>query len=66
LINKLFDGSIGTDDQKIIERVIDPPESEVRSVTIRIFWPDGEGPPPSFPLRLQQQVCQQVQQRVRA
>jgi len=66
VIGRLFDGSIGTDDPKIIEKVIDPPKSAVRSVTIHIFWPDGKGPPPSFPLRLHQQGCQQVQQRVRA
>jgi hypothetical protein len=66
VLKKLFDGSIGTDNPKIIERVIDPPKSEARSVTIHIFWPDGKGPPPSLPLHLQQHGCQQVQQRVRA
>lgn len=65
VLRKLFAGSIGTENPKLIKSVIDPPKLEARSITIHIFWPDGAGPPPSPLLHRQQQGNQQVQQRIR-
>lgn len=48
VLKKLFDGKIGTKDARIIESVIAPIKGDCRSIEVRIFWPDGSGPPPSF------------------
>lgn len=48
LLKKLFDGKIGTPDPNIIQSVIAPTQGDFRVIEIRIFWPDGSGPPPSF------------------
>lgn len=65
VLRKLFARSIGTENPKLIESVIDPPEQEARSITVHIFWPDGAGPPPSVLLHRRQQGNQQVQLRIR-
>jgi hypothetical protein len=51
VLGKLFARAIGTEDPKIIQTIIDPKTSDVRSIDIRVFWPDGGGPSPSMQLR---------------
>lgn len=53
-LKKLFDGEIGTPDSNVIQSVIAPTQGDSRVIEIRIFWPDGSGPPPSFHLEQQQ------------
>ncbi|MGB9233885.1 MAG: hypothetical protein WCC04_05685 [Terriglobales bacterium] len=53
LLKNLFDGKIGTADANIIQSVIAPNKGDFRAIEIRIFWPDGSGPPPSFHLQQQ-------------
>jgi hypothetical protein len=48
LLKSLFDGKIGTMDSNIIQSIIAPTKGDFRSIEIRIFWPDGSGPPASF------------------
>ena len=48
LLKNLFDGKIGTLDPNIIQSVIAPAKGDFRAIEIRIFWPDGSGPPPSI------------------
>jgi hypothetical protein len=48
LLKHLFDGKIDTLDPGIIQSVIAPTKGDFRAIEIRIFWPDGSGPPPSF------------------
>jgi hypothetical protein len=48
LLKKLFDGEIGTPDRDIIQSIVDPTKGDFHTIEIRIFWPDGSGPPPSF------------------
>jgi len=48
LLKQLFEGKIGTPDPNIIQSVIAPNTGDFRAIEIRIFWPDGSGPPPSF------------------
>ena len=62
VLGKLFTGSIGTKSLKLIESVIDPPKRQARSIILRIFWPNGAGPPPSLFLHRQQR--QQVHQKI--
>jgi hypothetical protein len=54
LLKSLFDGKIGTLDPNIIQSVIAPTKGDFRDIEIRIFWPDGSGPPPSFHHQQQQ------------
>jgi hypothetical protein len=61
LLKKLFDGEIGTPDPKIIEAVIAPNKGDFRAIEIRIFWPDGSGPPPSLHYQQQQHQEEDVQ-----
>ena len=52
VLTKLFAGTIGTKDQKIIKSIIDPAKSSgLSSISIEVFWPDGKGPPPCVNLR---------------
>lgn len=55
LLRNMFDGKIGTPDPTIIQSVIAPIKSDFRTVEIRIFWPPGSGPPPSFRRHQRQQ-----------
>lgn len=48
LLKNLFDEKVGTSDPNIIRSVIGPTLKDFRDIEIRIFWPDGSGPPPSF------------------
>lgn len=48
LLGRLFDGTIGTNDRHIIDTIIAPKTGDPRVIEIRIFWPDGSGPPPSL------------------
>lgn len=48
LLKNLFDEKIGTRDPNIIQSVIAPTKGDFRTIEIRIFWPDGSGPPPSL------------------
>src|SRR5579864_279413 len=48
LLKHLFDGKIGTMDPNIIQTVIAPTKGNFRVIEIRVFWPDGSGPPPSL------------------
>jgi hypothetical protein len=65
VLGKLFAGTIGTQDSKLIETIIDPNASDARSIEIDIFWPDGAGPPPSYPLSETHGEKQRMQQRIR-
>lgn len=51
VLKNLFDGKIGTKDASIIESVISPTKGDLRTIEVRIYWPDGSGPPPSFHLQ---------------
>lgn len=59
LLAELLTDRIGTDDKKIIEEVIAPPQRE--SLEIRIHWPDGMGPGPS-PIRITHETRNPVHQ----
>lgn len=48
VLKQLFDGKIGTTDSNVIQSVIAPITGDFRTIEIRVFWPDGSGPPPSF------------------
>ena len=61
LLAKLFARTIGTDNPKVIETIIDPNASDVHSIDLQIFWPDDGGPPPCVELHHQQQETQEVQ-----
>jgi hypothetical protein len=61
LLKNLFDGKIGTPDPNIIQSVIAPTKEDFRAIEIRIFWPDGSGPPPSFHHQRQQHQESNVQ-----
>lgn len=50
LLGRLFDSAIGTNDRNIIDSVIAPKKGDPRIIEIRIFWPDGSGPPSSLRL----------------
>jgi hypothetical protein len=65
ILRRLFVGSIGTENPKLIKSVIDPPNSEGRSITLHIFWPDGAGPSSSRLLHRQTQEHRQLVQRIR-
>ena len=54
ILKNLFDGKIGTPDPNIIQSVIAPTRGDFRAIEIRIFWPDGSGPPPCFHRHQQQ------------
>jgi len=45
IIRGLSGGKLGTDCSALIERFIDPSASRPNAIEVRIFWPDGEGPP---------------------
>jgi hypothetical protein len=47
LFRRLFSGTVGTDKPKLVGTVVDPKKSDFDSISIRIFWPDGSGPPQS-------------------
>jgi hypothetical protein len=51
VLRMLFDGDIGVTDRETIQSVIAPTLGDPRVIGIRIFWPDGSGPPPSFNLQ---------------
>ena len=53
ILKLLFNGDIGTNDVKIIRSVIAPAKGDPRVIEIKVFWPDGSGPPPSFDLEQQ-------------
>jgi hypothetical protein len=53
ILKLLFKGDIGTNDLKIIQSVIAPSKGDPRVIEIKVFWPDGSGPPPSFHLEQQ-------------
>jgi len=61
ILRMLFDGQIGTEDRETIQSVIAPPQGDPRVIEIRIFWPDGSGPPPSFHLEQQHHQQENVQ-----
>ncbi|MGA2876393.1 MAG: hypothetical protein ABSE82_12745 [Nitrososphaerales archaeon] len=63
ILRMLFDGQIGTKDRETIQSVIAPPQRDPRVIEIRIFWPDGSGPPPSFHLEQQHHQQEDVQRR---
>jgi hypothetical protein len=63
VLEKLFARSIGIGDSKVIKTIIDPATSNFRSIEIRIFWPDGAGPPPCFDLYQQEHQEQRIQIR---
>lgn len=63
VLRKLFARTIGTENPKTIQTIIDPASSSVRSIDIQIFWPDGAGPPPLIELRHQQEARAQIRQR---
>jgi hypothetical protein len=58
LLKNLFEGKIGTPDPNIIQSVVAPTKRDFRAIEIRIFWPDGSGPPPL--LHRQQQQHQEA------
>jgi len=58
ILRMLFNGQIGATDRETIQSVIAPTQEDHRVIEIRIFWPDGSGPPPS--LHLQQEHHQQT------
>jgi hypothetical protein len=62
ILRMLFDGDIGTKDPETIQSVIAPDQADPRVIEIRIFWPDGSGPPPSF--QIEQQHYQEDIQRI--
>ena len=45
VIRALSAGTVGTDSQSVVDLFIDPSESHARAVEIRVFWPEGTGPP---------------------
>lgn len=55
LLKSLFEGKIGTPDSNIIQSIIAPTKGDFRAIEIRIFWPDGSGPPGSFHRQQQHQ-----------
>jgi len=61
LLARLFARTIGTEDPKVIETIIDPDALDVHSINLEIFWPDGAGPPPSVELREREHQRQQIQ-----
>ena len=65
VIQKLFAGTIGTKNKKIIQTIIDAPPSAARFIDLQIFWPDGAAPPPSLQFQQRKQNKQIVQQLTR-
>jgi len=60
VLRRLFARMIGTEDPKVIQTIIDPTGAGAHSIELQIFWPDGSGPPPSFPLCELQHKRQEV------
>jgi hypothetical protein len=60
ILKMLFKGDIGTNDRKIIRSVIAPTEGDPRVIEIKVFWPDGSGPPPLFELEQERQQQEEV------
>jgi hypothetical protein len=60
VIRNLGVGSIGTADPCLIERYIDPKNSQTSAIEIRVFWPDGEGPQEFVSVRQETSVVVQV------
>jgi len=56
VLTRLFARTIGTEDPKIIETIIDPKANDVHSIDLQIFWPDDGGPPPSVELHQEHQA----------
>ncbi len=63
IIHGLTMGTLRTDSRTVIENLIDPSSSKATAIEIRIFWPDGKGPPPGA-LRLRNPVREANRQRV--
>jgi len=57
VIRDLSIGTLGTDAGPAVESLADPPSTWPSSIEIRVFWPDGEGPPEHLYL---QSVAKQV------
>jgi hypothetical protein len=62
VIRSLSVGRLGTDARPVIESLVDPPSTWPTSIEIRVYWPDGEGPPEH--LYLQSPVKQEAKQHV--
>jgi len=60
VLTKLFARQIGTEDPKVIEKIIDPAASDIHCIDLHIFWPGDKGPPPSVDLYQQRQQPQYV------
>jgi hypothetical protein len=50
IIERLFARTIGTQDRKIIDAIVDPRQTGPEAVELQVFWPKGGGPPPSVPI----------------
>lgn len=61
VIQALSAGAVGTASAAIIEEVVDPSSSRSGAIEIRVFWPDGYGPPREiYLMRKAKQEAQQV------
>jgi hypothetical protein len=63
IIRGLSGGKLGTNSSALIERFIDPSSSRPSAIEVRIFWPDGEGPPEH--VTLARKVGQKTEQLVK-
>jgi hypothetical protein len=64
-MQSLIARSIGTEDKKIIQTIIDPLGSAPQAIEVQIYWRPGEGPPPAFALTSQQTKDERLIQRLR-
>src|SRR5258708_20580452 len=63
ILSKLFARTIRSPHSNVIETIVDPVASDVHSIDLQIFWPDGAGPPPSIELHQRKKESQHLEIR---
>jgi len=65
VMQRLIAGSIGTEDKKIIQTIIDPSGTAPQAIEVQVYWRPGEGPPPLFALTGEQTQKERLIQTLR-